>query len=271
MALPLHEVGAMLSSEGKRTIAALSVFVVGALASTCTGSSTTPSTTSIVITGNTTLTAVGQTTQLAASQAISTGGTSQDVTSLASWTSSSTDIATVSTAGLVTAVAPGVATVTASYQGQSGSLSISVSPAAAPAPSGPATYHYTGNLLTNFTSGDSCPPACQITGSFTVAAPLAASLASAAPAIQSFTFTDGNTTVTQANGQVTRALVSTDANGQITLPWVFEVQTTTPGGVVMLWAIDQLQTQGGASDGSAFISGAAGSAFNLMIPGTWSH
>ena len=270
MAPRLHDVGAMVCREGTRSIAVVCVLVVGALVSACTGTSTAPSTTSIVITGNTTLTGVGQTTQLVASQTV-TGGTGQAVTSLATWTSSSTDIATVSSVGLVTAVAPGVTTVTASYQGQSGSLSISVSPAAAPAPSGPATYHYTGNLLTTFTSGDSCPPACQITGSFTVAAPLAASLASAAPAIQSFTFTDGNTTVTQANGKVTRALVSTDANGQITLPWVFEVQTTTPAGVVMLWVIDQLQTLGGASDGSGFISGAAGSAFNLTSPGTWSQ
>jgi hypothetical protein len=222
-----------------------------------------------VITGNTTLTAVGQTTQLVASQTV-TGGSAQTVTTLATWTSSSTDIATVSSAGLVTAVAPGVTTVTASYQGQSGTLSISVSTAAVP-PSGPATYNYNGNMLTTFTSGQSCPPACQITGSFTVATPLTASLASATPALQSFTFSDGNTTVTQANGRITRLLISTDANGQIILPWVFEVQTTTPAGVVMLWVINQLPNLGGASDGSAFITGSAGSAFNLASPGTWSQ
>jgi hypothetical protein len=247
-------------------IGAIGLLVAAVLLPACSNNTTAPSTTSIVVTGTTTLTAVGQTSQLTASQA-STGGSSQTVTTLATWSSSDATIATVSTGGLVTAVAQGAAIITASYQGQSGTLTVVVSP---PVPiTGPATYVYTGTTLTMFSGGYACPPQCQITGSFTVGAPLAASLVSSSLTIRSFTFTDGSTTVTQANGQIVRALISTDVNGQIVLPWVIEVQTTTPTGSVMLWTINQLQTQGGASDGSQFVSGATGSGSNLISPGFW--
>ena len=49
-----------------------------------------------------------------------------DVTSDASWSSSDEAVATVSSSGLVSAVAAGTATVTASYQGQTGTSDITV-------------------------------------------------------------------------------------------------------------------------------------------------
>ncbi len=35
------------------------------------------------------------------------------------------------------------------------------------------TYYYTGNPFNDFRNGGACPPTCNVTGSFTVATPLA--------------------------------------------------------------------------------------------------
>src|SRR6266852_9607446 len=60
-------------------------------------------------------------------------------------------------------------------------------------------YTYTGNPFNQFFSA-TCPPECDISGSFTVSAPLAPNLTSLfifTP--NSFSFTDGIVTVTQTN------------------------------------------------------------------------
>jgi hypothetical protein len=49
--------------------------------------------------------------------------TGRDLTSIAAWQNSNPDVATVSTTGRLTLVGPGTTTVTATYQGKSGSLS----------------------------------------------------------------------------------------------------------------------------------------------------
>lgn len=86
---------------------------------TTTTTGTTTSSPSVTVGGTTTLTAVGQTTQLTATEGL-TDGTTQDVTTQATWQSSNAGIATVSATGLVTAVALGEATITATFQGVSG-------------------------------------------------------------------------------------------------------------------------------------------------------
>jgi hypothetical protein len=72
------------------------------------------------------LSVIGQTVQLDAGATLS-NGEYPDVTSVATWQSSNAAVATVS-GGLVTAVAPGTVTISATYQGRTGTVNISVAP-----------------------------------------------------------------------------------------------------------------------------------------------
>jgi large repetitive protein len=59
-------------------------------------------------------------------QMIATGrflDTDRDLTSVAEWQNSNPDVGTISTTGLLTQTGPGTTTITATYQGKSGSLS----------------------------------------------------------------------------------------------------------------------------------------------------
>jgi hypothetical protein len=67
----------------------------------------------------------GETAQLTATATLSDGRT-QSATTLVTWSSSALAILSVSPTGLVTAVAPGDATVTASYQSRSTTMGVSV-------------------------------------------------------------------------------------------------------------------------------------------------
>ncbi|QXB55575.1 Ig-like domain-containing protein [Aeromonas sp. FDAARGOS 1415] len=72
--------------------------------------------------------AAGTKTQLTAIATYS-DGSSQDITGLVSWSSSDSGVATVDTNGQVTAVAPGTATITGSFGGQTSILTITVTAA----------------------------------------------------------------------------------------------------------------------------------------------
>lgn len=87
-------------------------------------------------------------------------------------------------------------------------------------------YTYTGNPFTSFGGVEHCPPECSISGSFTVAAPLlnltlAASGGNVTPL--SWSFTDGNATLTQANTDpgLFHFNLQTDGSGAITAWSVF--------------------------------------------------
>jgi hypothetical protein len=244
----------------------ISITLSSGLLFACSGSSTAPSTT-IAVTGTSTLGAPGQTSQLDATQ--SKSGTSTDVTNLSMWSSSDSTIVAVTNSGFTTAVAVGSAVVTATYQGTSGTLSMTVSPAAV-VPPGPATYVYTGLPFTTFVPGLACPPTCQMTGQFTVSSqPAGSQMGVPLKGVQSYSFSDGRLTLTQANSTMTLATISTTAAGQLTPPWVFTIQSSTPSGMVEFWIDSQAATLGGASDGSAIAAGANGSAYNTATPGTW--
>jgi hypothetical protein len=92
---------------------------------------------SIALSGTAALTA-GQTSALTATASLSDGST-QNVTAAATWTSSNLAVASVASTGMVSTVAPGTATITASYQGKDGSLGITV--ARALPKSGPGNAH----------------------------------------------------------------------------------------------------------------------------------
>ncbi len=114
-----------------RQIVVLAALV--ALGSACGGSSTTSPTpqtpatsvSSVALSGTLALPATGQTSQLTATARMS-DGTSQAVTSQATWQSSNPAVATVSATGLVSGVGYGTSTITATYQGVSGTATFTV-------------------------------------------------------------------------------------------------------------------------------------------------
>ncbi len=85
----------------------------------------TPSLTGLALSGNGSFTNRNDTSQLGATANFS-GGTTQDVTNSATWTTSNAAVASVTSTGLVTALTNGSATITAAYQGLSGSLAVLV-------------------------------------------------------------------------------------------------------------------------------------------------
>lgn len=83
-------------------------------------------------------------------------------------------------------------------------------------------YTYTGNPFDDFRNGGVCPPTCNITGSFTVAEPLAPNLALTLITPLSFTVTSGTATLTDGDPNNTDISVGTDALGAIDT-WTWEV------------------------------------------------
>ena len=147
------------------------------------------------------------------------------------------------------------------------------------------TYTYTGNPFDSFSGNYSCGSECAVSGSFTVANPLASNLPStvlggensilatgfpvSASQVESFSFTDGNTTFDQNNSYFPNSaiLIGTDSNGMIN-DWTVFLQfgpytnylytTNTPGR-------DISSNQVGYYPYTTL-----GTAFNNDNPGTWS-
>ena len=97
-------------------------------------------------------------------------------------------------------------------------------------------YSYTGDDFTSWTS-TACQPACQITGSLTLTAPLLPGLNFADVTPLSYSFTDGITTWTDINAPGGIFEFSTDAIGNITL-WIGSLAKTQ----------DPSQCDGGSAD-----------------------
>ncbi|MGL5815433.1 MAG: beta strand repeat-containing protein [Aeromonas sp.] len=89
---------------------------------------TNPSVNQIDLSATASTLAAGTKTQLTAVANYS-DGSSQNITGLVSWSSSDSNVATVDTSGEVTAVAPGTATITGSFGGQTSTLTITVTAA----------------------------------------------------------------------------------------------------------------------------------------------
>ena len=104
----------------------------------CGGSASSPTApssatvSSVAVNGSTDFTSIGQTVQLTATASFSDGAT-KNVTATATWQALSVG-ATVTSGGLVTAVTSGAVTISATYQGKSGSAVVRISPAT-PSPS----------------------------------------------------------------------------------------------------------------------------------------
>jgi hypothetical protein len=136
-----------------------------------TAPSAAPTVVSIAVTGGLTLSASGQTSQLSANAAFS-NGTTQSVTSLAAWQSSNTGVVNVSSSGLLTAVGNGSATVTATYQGISGTaqVTVTISPSVGGVWNGVFADATFGNLASTWTVQQN---GTTVTGTFTLGAALA--------------------------------------------------------------------------------------------------
>jgi hypothetical protein len=93
--------------------------------------------------------------------------------------------------------------------------------AAKPAHSG-VIYTYTGNQFNDFRNGGSCPPTCNVTGSFVVAQPLPANLPETIITPLSFSITAGSTTLTDGEPADTVLWVTTDASSMIST-WSWQV------------------------------------------------
>ena len=123
-------------------------------------------------------------------------------------------------------------------------------------------YTYTGNPFNQFSGGATCPPICSISVSLTLAQPLPGDL----PFLTlisplSFSFTDGNTTITQQNQSFMSFLVTTDSQGNIEA-WDMEVSSGNPFFGIFL----ELQTIGFFKDFSEDHTNLAAVVNN---PGTW--
>jgi hypothetical protein len=77
------------------------------------------------------------------------------------------------------------------------------------------TYSYTGNTFNDFRNGGTCPPTCNVTGSFTVAAPLAPNLPLTEITPISFSLTSSLVTLTDGDPSGSNLAVATDASGAI--------------------------------------------------------
>ena len=83
--------------------------------------------TALALRGNALLTAIGETTPLTATATMS-DGTSRNVTTAAQWVSSDASCIIVSTDGRATAIRFGQSYITATYEGESGSLNLQAAP-----------------------------------------------------------------------------------------------------------------------------------------------
>ena len=120
---------ATVSGTGLATAVATGQSVMTATVGAVSGSATLTvsgaTVTSVVVTPSNPTIANGTTQQYTA-MANFTSGPPQDVTSSAVWTSSQTGFATIAPGGLASAVAPGTTTITATFEGQSGSTDLTV-------------------------------------------------------------------------------------------------------------------------------------------------
>ena len=143
-----------------------------------------------------------------------------------------------------------------------------------PARAGVIYYSYTGNPFTTFTGGYTCPPECSISGFFEMPQALAPNIERFTFSPVAFSFTDGKTTLTNANTNpsFTNFCVSTDTGGFITEWGISFPDSPVPNNVLFV-------TERGCGT-SPVVDESAGvplcencfvrQAYNLDDPGTWS-
>jgi hypothetical protein len=136
-------------------------------------------------------------------------------------------------------------------------------------------YTYTGNPFTILTGSDVCPLVCNISGSFTLASPLAANLPFEAITPTAFSFTDGSVTVTEGASEGGRFEVATDSGGNISF-WEIALGSGQPFGPGVCTSLDTVRDPiGTPQDNSLSVSCSSSEAFigSAVVndnPGRWS-
>ena len=137
-------------------------------------------------------------------------------------------------------------------------------------------YTYTGKPYTYFDGSYStlCESVtCEITGSLTYAAPIAAGTLDYINLPSAFNFTDGITDLNSTNGYISEFELSTDPTGSIT-GWVIEIApnntTTYPFSAIYTCAVDICGLSGFDSSYEYVSSSVTYQADNFFDPGTWS-
>ena len=169
----------------------------------CGGAYTAPTLTAITVSPTSASMPAGETQQFTA-KAIYSNGVVTDVASSAKWTSSNLEIATITAGGLATAVAPGTATVSASFNGVTGTAkfnaatkavtSVAVSPPTASIPAGAAQQFTAMATYSDGSTGDVSSTATWSSSTVSAATINAAGLATGVAA--------GSATVTASVGSV---------------------------------------------------------------------
>ena len=123
------------------------------------------------------------------------------------------------------------------------------------------TYNIAGNPFTTFTGSATCPPDCNVSGSFTLSQPLPPNLSNATITPASFSFTVGTTNLNQANvTSVIFAGISTDASGHIT-SWAISISNAN-------FSIVTNNQSNNVADSFTIVA-PQGSASNSNSPATW--
>jgi hypothetical protein len=135
-------------------------------------------------------------------------------------------------------------------------------------------YTYTGNPFTVFSGLDVCPRVCNISGSFTLASPLATNLPFGAITPAAFSFTDGSVTVTEGASEGGRFEVATDSGGNISF-WEIALGSGQPFGPGVCTSLDTVRDPVGTpQDNSLSVSCSSeafiGTALVNSNPGSWS-
>jgi len=240
-------------AEGSVTVSASFSGMSGSAALTV--QATTKTVTAVSVTPGTASIAVGATQQFSATATYSDGTTSA-VTSGVTWSTSATSIATINATGLATAASAGQTTVTATYQGKSGSaqltatiatvMSVAVTPSSASVPVGgtqqfTATATYSDGTTSNVSS-----TAAWSSSNTAVATVNAVGLATAV-----------------ANGQATLTATYQGKSGSATLTTVaVTALAVTPTSVNLV--------VGGTQQFTATATYANGSTGNVTTSSTWS-
>jgi hypothetical protein len=135
-------------------------------------------------------------------------------------------------------------------------------------------YTYTGNPFTVFSGLDVCPPVCNISGSFTLASPLATNLPFEAITPTAFSFTDGSVTITEGASEGGRFEVATDSGGNISF-WEIALGSGQPFGPGVCTSLDTVRDPvGSPQDNSISVSCSSEAFIGVALvnanPGRWS-
>jgi sugar lactone lactonase YvrE len=123
------------------------------------------------------------------------------------------------------------------------------------------TYNITGNPFTSFSGSVTCPPYCNISGSFSLPQPLAPNLSNLTITPASFSFTVGTANLNQGNTtSASFTNVSTDASGSIT-SWTISLSNAS-------FSILTNNVPDDVADNFT-ITAPQGSASNTNSPATW--